>query len=215
MFFSSRTDLSGKTLGTRSKVLLFFKNGNKWYYSTTYRNSTVKIPTLNNIKSNGPFRFPFNRVIGVTQWHGCTAYQCPHGGIDFGSVNESLYSIGTASVVSTGYDRYGGDCFAGGNYVILKHTNGMYSTYFHLGRILVSNGNAVSSGQLIGYTGNSGAWNCQPLKSHLHFELRTSSSSSSHVNPVPYINTDWDKVLTLGWQSNPGRLTGDNPHPGR
>jgi murein DD-endopeptidase MepM/ murein hydrolase activator NlpD len=91
----------------------------------------------------------------------------------------------------------------------------MYTTYFHLEDMYVNTGDTVKKGQIIAKSGNTGAWNCQKLGYHLHFETRLNSGSKSHTNPVPYIDVDWNKVLTLGAEYNPGRLSGENPHPGR
>ncbi len=173
----------------------------------------VPLPQLKEAVVKKPFSFPLDRLIGVTQWHGCTQYQCPHKGIDFGASLNKVVSIGDGTVTKVGYDMYGGECNQGGNYVIVKHTNGMYSTYFHLDSYSVSVGTRVSKGTLIGISGNSGKKNCQPLKYHLHFETRNGSSSSTHVNPVEYIDVDWNLIPTLGYIQYPGRLTGDNPHP--
>jgi len=126
---------------------------------------------------------------------------------------KEVLSIGDGKVVSIGYDKYGGECFQGGKYVIVRHTNGMHSTYFHLDSYSVKVGDIVKNGSLIGVTGNTGKWNCQNLGYHLHFETRKERISSSHVNPVQYINADWNQVPTLNYKTYPGRLTGENPHP--
>lgn len=66
----------------------------------------------------------------------------------------------------------------GGNYVVIKHNTGNYYTvYMHLKDILVSVGQTVNSGQVIGTMGNTG--NVSPVPSssnqyagtHLHFCL--------------------------------------------
>lgn len=160
-----------------------------------------------------PFSFPLDRYIGVTQWHGCTKYQCPHKGIDFGARLNKVISVGDGTVIQVGYDKYGGECNQGGNFVIVKHTNGMYSTYFHLDHYNVKQGSKVLKGQILGVSGNSGKWNCQNLGYHLHFETRKDISSSTHVNPVEYIDIDWNMINTIGKDIYPDRLSGDNPHP--
>lgn len=161
-----------------------------------------------------PFSFPFSRAIGVTQWHGNTAFQKPHKGIDFGAVRENVLAVSDGSVVGKGWDSYNGKCHSGGNYLLIKQDNGMYTTYFHLEKTLVNTGDRVKKGQKVGVSGNSGAWNCQKLGYHLHFETRKGRNQSTHVNPVDYINTDWSKIVTLNAKYIPGRLSGDNPHPG-
>ena len=164
------------------------------------------------------FSFPFANAEDVTQWHGYTAFQSPHKGIDFAVVNLPVYAIADGEVVYAAWDKYGGDCFQGGNGLLIKHENGMYSAYFHLrdyknasGRLLKV-GDKVESNQQIGTSGNTGYYNCKPLKYHLHFEVRTQRSSAYHVDPVPYINIWWAAVYTKDADKFPGRLTGDNPH---
>ena len=58
-----------------------------------------------------------------------------------------------------------------GNYVKILHPNSVVSIYAHLSKILVSAGEDVSQGQMIGYIGNTGqvvgVTGC-----HLHFDVR-------------------------------------------
>lgn len=177
----------------------------------TYTN-IVQIPPIKVIE-NKPLSFPLDRKIGVTQWYGCTQYQCPHSGIDFGARLNNVLSVGDGNIVSVGYDKYGGECNQGGNFVIIKHTNGTYSTYFHLEEYFVKKGQNVKKDERIGISGNSGKWNCQNLGYHLHFGIRKNIYSSSHTNPVPYIDIDWNTIPTIGKDIYPKRLTGENPHP--
>lgn len=166
-----------------------------------------------------PFEYVFNEIIGVTQWHGYTEYSSPHTGIDFGSVRKEILSPMDGIIVSTGWDDYYGECNSGGNFVKIKHTNGMYTVYFHLENYINENGrewkagDTIKKGERIGISGDTGAYNCQKLGYHLHYELRDSSTQSSHIDPVPYTDIDWDLIPTINWKTYPGRLTGDNPHP--
>ncbi len=52
--------------------------------------------------------------------------------------------------------------------VIVDHTNGFYSLYAHASKLLVTEGNAVRMGQLIGHTGETGVTKDDTL----YFELR-------------------------------------------
>ena len=170
---------------------------------------------LANNDGNKPFIFPFEKIIGVTQWYGYTEYQTPHTGIDFGAYKENVLAVADGEVISKGWDNYYGECLSGGNYIKVRQSNGMYVIYFHLEEIYVNTGDQVKEGTIIAKSGNSGAWNCQKLGYHLHFETRLNSSSSSHSNPVRYINTDWSNVPTVGYTKYPGRVSGENPHPER
>jgi len=168
---------------------------------------------VNTSELTKPFSFPLKEYIGVTQWHGNTSFQKPHTGIDFGATQKEILAIGDGEIIGKGWDSYNGECMSGGNYLLVKHSNGMYSSYFHLQSTYVDVGEKVKKGDVLGISGNTGSWNCQPLAYHLHFETRLGRSQSTHVNPVDYIATDWSKVLTLNAKSNAGRLSGDNPHP--
>ncbi len=155
----------------------------------------------------------------VTQWYGNTAYQKPHQGIDFAVTKEAIYVPANGKVVSITYDQ-SNSCNAGGNYLAIKHDNGLYSYYFHLDSLQNPQTNAknsigdmVKAGNRVAVSGNSGMYNCLPLAYHLHFEIRTSQSPNSHTNPVPYMNVNWATIATANPQTYPGRLTGENPHP--
>ena len=62
-----------------------------------------------NSSSSGIYNFPFSKILNVNQWHGCTAYQCPHKGIDFAAVKDNIYASDNGVVVSKGYDTYYGE----------------------------------------------------------------------------------------------------------
>lgn len=55
-----------------------------------------------------------------------------------------------------------------GNYIVITHGNGTQTLYSHLRSGIVSSGQEVSSGQVIGYVGATG----KATGPHLHFEVR-------------------------------------------
>jgi len=55
-----------------------------------------------------------------------------------------------------------------GNYVVITHGNGTQTLYSHMIYAIVSQGQSVLSGQIIGYVGSTG----QSTGPHLHFEVR-------------------------------------------
>jgi LysM repeat protein len=55
-----------------------------------------------------------------------------------------------------------------GNYVVITHDNGTQTLYAHMSHSIVSPGQPVSSGQIIGYVGSTG----ESTGPHLHFEVR-------------------------------------------
>ncbi len=96
-----------------------------------------------------------------------------HHGIDIGvSTGTPLKSIGSGTVISTAF--YTG----GGKIIEIKYDNGYTSIYMHCKKAIVSPGNRVKQGQLVGYTNNTGTQTTGP---HLHFELKDPRGKS--INP--------------------------------
>lgn len=56
-----------------------------------------------------------------------------------------------------------------GNYIRLYHLNGYESVYLHLSKLMVTKGQEVKAGELIGVSGNTGSVSEAP---HLHFGYR-------------------------------------------
>ena len=79
--------------------------------------------------------------------------------------------------VATGNASYG-------NCVKIKHPNGYYTLYAHMEKVYVKKGQYVSTGQDIGYMGNTG----RSFGAHLHFEIRT--KNDTRINPQPYLDSD-------------------------
>lgn len=73
-----------------------------------------------------------------------------------------------------------------GNYVKIKHDNGMYTLYAHLkyGTVTVKNGDRVTKGQVLGYMGNTG----YSFGAHLHFEVR--GTNDVYIDPTSYVGAD-------------------------
>ncbi len=87
-----------------------------------------------------------------------------HNGIDIGAPQGTpLYATFDGRIRCAMYHSGGY-----GNIVIIRHTNGLESWYGHMCRIIVSAGEYVKSGQIIGYLGNTG----RSTGPHLHYELR-------------------------------------------
>lgn len=100
-----------------------------------------------------------------------------HGGVDIPAphgTNILAAKSGTV-VVSTYGSSYG-------NYVAISHADGSRTMYCHMSARLVSVGDPVVQGQVIGKVGSTG----NSTGNHLHFEVWTNNSSSSRVNPMGY-----------------------------
>jgi murein DD-endopeptidase MepM/ murein hydrolase activator NlpD len=101
-----------------------------------------------------------------------------HTGVDLAAaVGTSVRSVGEGTVVRSGWDgAYGID-------VLVKLSDGNYALYGHLSQASVFAGQQVSAGQQIGRSGATG----HVTGPHLHFEVRTTRSYGSDINPVAYL----------------------------
>ena len=125
-------------------------------------------------------------------------YTYNHGAIDIAG-----YGIQGAPVVAAAsgyvYDtctycthNWGksGSCGCGGgfgNYVWLNHGNGKETIYGHLTSVVVSPGEYVEQGQVIGYVGSTG----HSTGPHLHFECRYNGTK---YNPMEELAAYWGMV---------------------
>lgn len=223
--YNLKKDYSGNYFNLHSSIFFTHKLNNETIIkmiSNSKTSTSQKVPTaviLSTDSGNKPFRFPFSGYIGVTQWHGDTKYQKPHRGIDFGANKEKIYAMADGYIERVGWEKSSDKCKNGGIVLMIKHDNGYYSLYAHLQDYKKANGKTwkagerVLRGEQIGTTGNTGLYNCKALGFHLHLETRTKAAWKTDVNPVPLIDVNWDKIPTLNVKNNPGRLSGENPHP--
>ena len=92
----------------------------------------------------------------------------PHPGLDIAvPVGTQVRASGGATVNQIGDDpEYG-------LYVLLDHPEEYQTMYGHLSRIIVTDGQNVEAGEVIGLSGNSG----RSTAPHLHFEIRQRGTS--------------------------------------
>jgi hypothetical protein len=102
------------------------------------------------------------------------------GGIDIG-LDWDEDSPVLASAAGTVSFAGGDACCSYGYYVVLEHDHGMTTLYGHFSRILVSEGQQVAQGQLLGLGGDSG----ESDGKHLHFELR---EDGRVLDPLRYLS---------------------------
>ena len=89
-----------------------------------------------------------------------------HPGIDFAAEEGAeVYAVAGGIVTAAAYD------VEKGNYVVLDH-GGLETEYQHMKSLLVSAGQAVVQGQVLGYVGSTG----NSTGPHLHFEARQDSA---------------------------------------
>lgn len=104
-----------------------------------------------------------------------------HMGVDFlASAGSKVYSVLDGTVEDIG------NTYLHGNYVTIKHDNGIRSVYSSLSdSIVVSKGDRVSKGSIIGTVGSS-AYGELEEGNHLHFELL--NNDNKKIDPAGYLN---------------------------
>ena len=129
-------------------------------------NSTWVRP-LSSLNVTSPFGMRLHPVLGYTRMH---------NGIDLGAASGTpIYATRSGKVTVASYQAGGA-----GNYVSINHLDGFSSIYMHMTHYVVSVGQTVSAGQVIGYVGSTGI----STGPHLHFGI---SYAGTYVNPLAYI----------------------------
>ena len=136
-------------------------NGNDYAAS----DATWVMP-CNYTRFSSPFGWRIHPIYGDWRFH---------YGIDLAAPSGSpIYATRSGKVTRTTYDS------SSGYYVVLNHGDGFESKYLHMTHYIVSPGQSVSAGQVIGYVGSTGA----STGPHLHFSIMY---NGQHVNPAKYI----------------------------
>ena len=100
-----------------------------------------------------------------------------HKGVDIGGVGygTAIRAAKAGVVIISQYQA------SYGNYVVVSHGGGNTTLYAHMSRRLVSVGDSVGQGSILGLTGSTG----QSTGPHLHFEI---TENGSRVNPLRYLS---------------------------
>lgn len=128
----------------------------------------------------GVLRWPAESV-RVTQYFGNTPFASSgayggkgHNGIDLGMpIGTPLKAALSGVTLGTGNTDAAAGCYSFGKWVFIKHANGLGTMYAHLSHISVEAGRQVSTGQLIGYSGETG----YATGPHLHFGVYVASAT--------------------------------------
>lgn len=129
-------------------------------------NATWVTP-VSGYKLTSAFGMRKHPVLGVVRMHNGIDLACAEG--------TPIYATRAGKVTTTSYQAGGA-----GNYVSINHLDGFSSVYMHMTHYVVSAGQSVSQGQLIGYVGSTGI----STGPHLHFGI---SYAGTYVNPLAYI----------------------------
>lgn len=101
-----------------------------------------------------------------------------HRGIDLAASEGTPIKAAAAGRVIAVYNSTAHDL---GRHLVIQHNDEFETLYGHLSRILVSQGQLVQKGDIIGREGSTGA----STGPHLHFEIHRNKEA---VNPLPYLH---------------------------
>ncbi len=129
----------------------------------------------------GVFVWPLSKV-RITQYFGNTKFAksgayngSGHNGMDMGTpIGTPVKAVLAGNVKATGNTDAFPGCFSYGKWVLVEHVNGLTTLYAHLSDIAVSPGDAVSTGGVLAYSGNTG-FSTGP---HLHLTVYASDAVS-------------------------------------
>lgn len=101
-----------------------------------------------------------------------------HAGVDIagGDMGRNIVAPETGIVVYVSYGEQ-----AGGNVLNIQHADGVQSRYDHLSQFIVSIGQWVNQGQIIGLVGATG----DVTGPHLHYEIH--NPVGNPIDPTPYL----------------------------
>ena len=161
--------------------------------------------------------WPLKNVI-ITQFFGGTEFaqqnmsayggRAYHPGVDMGAPRgTAIYAPLSGTVRATGNTDAVPGCYSWGKWTLIDHANGLSTLYAHQDVIGVSAGQRVSTGEIIGYVGNTG-FSTGP---HLHFtvyategvsvrrfnEIKTVTSCGPATTPIAATEAYIDPMLYL------------------
>ena len=134
--------------------------------SNTVNGVTWLLP-INYTRFSSPFGYRIHPIYGDWRMHYGVDLSAPQG--------TPIYATRGGRVTYATYDS------SSGYYVSINHLDGFVSKYLHMTHYIVSPGQYVAAGQIIGYCGSTGA----STGPHLHFSLYYNGTA---VNPALYIN---------------------------
>jgi murein DD-endopeptidase MepM/ murein hydrolase activator NlpD len=128
----------------------------------------------------GILRWPTDNV-RISQYFGNTAFAKSgayngkgHNGIDLAApTGTPIKAALGGTVIGSGNTDSVRGCYSFGKWVMVKHSNGLSTMYSHLSQISTYNGATVASGDVLGYSGETG----YATGPHLHFGVYVSSAT--------------------------------------
>jgi murein DD-endopeptidase MepM/ murein hydrolase activator NlpD len=146
-----------------------------------YGKGILRWPFSNNqMQGCTAYKKSLGNINCITQYFGNTPFATKnpqvysgggHNGVDFrSSIGTKIQAALTGTIMGTGNTDSQRGCYSYGKWILVKHNNGLSTLYAHLSYISVRKGQNVSTGDVIGFSGNTG-YSTGP---HLHFTVYAS-----------------------------------------
>ncbi len=128
-------------------------------HAPTTTSSSSSSSSSSSVNTSGYFIKPLAKYTRTQGIHGYNA-------VDLAApVGTPIVAAANGSVVIARGSGWNGGY---GQYVVIRHPNGVQTLYSHMSQVIVSSGSNVLQGQVIGYVGSTG----KSTGAHLHFEVR-------------------------------------------
>ena len=165
-----------------------------WENLDTESGQSVALPTV-----SVPSRMPLENARVSSSYgmrnHPVLRKRARHNGIDLAApTGTPIYATADGTVERANwFGSYG-------NYIQIEHGNAIETRFGHLSRIVVTDGQKVRKGDLIGYVGTTG----RSTGPHLHYEVRIAGEP---VDPRPFmVETEAQESFRLAM--GPGGMGG-------
>ena len=171
-----------------------------------FRSSSITFPDSYTIDCRS-FTSPIDNEVKITSKYGPRRRRM-HQGTDLKiQIGDTIRAAFDGKVRIKSYERRGF-----GNYLVLRHPNGLETVYGHLSKFLVNENQIIRAGDAIGLGGSTG----RSTGSHLHFETRFLGKSINpeeiidFVNGVPYKDEYVFRNLKVNGKNTNTYVTSDN-----
>ena len=165
-------------------------------FSVTSQNNSLAVDT------NYIYELPYStskKVLIIQGYNGSYSHKGDFA-LDFRLKKGSIVCAARDGVVYKVEDQFvkGGPkkkFLSKGNHIIIKHSDGTYAAYWHLGHkgVVVKVGDTIQKGEIIGYSGNTG-YSSWP---HLHFDVYYFSNGKQVTIPTKFETSKGVKELKV------------------
>ena len=154
----------------------------EWNNNMAHPYKNIELPEEYKINLTD-FSMPLDNTSIVTSKFGYRAkFKRNHNGVDLNlHVGDTVYAAFSGKVRVVNYNKGGY-----GNYIVIRHYNGLETIYGHLSKQLVCVDQYVKSGEPIGLGGNTG----RSTGPHLHLETRFLGKAIDPLKIFDFKNQD-------------------------